>query len=401
MNTGPEVLPPWTPVRRVTPYEWLYLAASPHFAPFAIQLRVALARLPERTLLEAAIQQAASANPGARLRVRGRRWHDSGLAPQLRLPGDALPFTLAHPALHQQLGIQDTPLLEVLYWPGCGLIFRCSHALMDAAGLLLFAKDVFRILRGTSPAGTACMVSDHDYLKARAHAGRRPFLKADQTSPLGPPAHAGRHFVQAHATVPGQVVTASARMAAFMASMCAGQPCRLMMPVDLRRKDATLRSTANLSNPLFLSLQTASDWNTCYRDIITALRRHDELRYSALDGFIPMLPRALLGRTFDRYHARQVRRGAYLTSATLSHLGSVALSDFATPQCTPDAVSLLPFNTPGTALSVESIQHDHGLEISLSCPAASGDGGRLEAFLRRLCDVLARPASGQAVRTVP
>ncbi|MDR3410049.1 MAG: HAD-IIIC family phosphatase [Formivibrio sp.] len=379
--------------RKITPYEWLYLSAAPHFPPFVIQLRIALSVLPPLALLESALDTAAAANPGARLIAQDGWWLDSGQAPGVRtLPGTEV-FSLVYPALHASLPCHAVPPLEVLYWPGCGLIFRCAHALMDAGGLLFFAQETLRALRGEPVLGTASAVSDYPYLSGLQHPRRRASLRLDQSSPLGSATPKVDGFVWETRFVLGSVTSAGARICTALAGMIpatvSSSVCRIMVPVDLRQPDPSLRSTANFSNPLWLEFPLGTTWRDSYRDILAALGRHDERAIARSDACLPYVPQRLLGRLTAWLHAWQVRQNRYLFAGMSSNVGPVSLDEFRTQDCTPAAVALLPFNVPGSALSLLTIQHDHGLEIAASCPMATGGEGRLGALLDRLCAGLA------------
>lgn len=371
--------------RKITPFEWVYLSATAAFPPFAIQLRIDLSVLPAPELLERALEIAASANPGARLVAAGQWWLDSGKSPSIRIVSAEEIFSLSHPHLHAALSCDDKPPIEVLYWHEAGLIFRCAHALMDAAGLLFFAQETFRALRGEGLRGTTSNVSDYEYLRGLKHPQSRPLHRADKKSPLGAPVIGKIGFVWEQRFIPGRVASVGARLAAAIARMTKECVGRIMMPVDLRRTDSTLRSTANLSSPLFLDLRSGSQWADCHRKVLAALGRHDERATSHLDAIVPWVPKAVLHGCFQYLHERQVRTNQYLFSATTSDVGTIALTDFSTQECVPNAIAFLPFNVPGSAISLLSVQHDKGLEIAASCPMATGDAGQLGRALDQLC----------------
>ncbi len=375
--------------RKISPIEWAYIAATKHFPPFAIQLRIQAKTLPPLLELERALVIAADANSGARLTVANHWWLDNGIPPQVSVVPSTESFSLSHPYLHKPFSFDKTAPIEVLYWEGSGLIFRCSHALMDAGGLLFFAQETFRALRGESLLGTTSAISDYEYLAGLEHQNPRASLRADKNSPLGAPTQGKTGFVWEYRYIPGQVVSVSARLAAVLGRrMSDAHPdciTRVMLPVDLRQTNSTLRSTANLSNALFLELPLGAGWTAYYRDILEALGRHDERATSGLDVLLPWIPRYALQVLFRWLHERQVRNNQYLFSATLSTVGPVSLSAFSALGSIPSSVTLLPFDTPGSAVTLITIQHDNGLEISASCPAATNGEGRLGNLLDLIC----------------
>ncbi|MFD0633376.1 hypothetical protein ACFQ9X_19225 [Catenulispora yoronensis] len=101
--------------RRIGAAEWLYLGIDvPNVVQHVFEGEGDL----DLGTLATAVATTAEACPGTRLRRRGRRWVDSGLAPVTRLvhvpPGTDL---LEHPALQTTLHTGG-PTCEVLLVPG-------------------------------------------------------------------------------------------------------------------------------------------------------------------------------------------------------------------------------------------------------------------------------------------
>jgi hypothetical protein len=102
--------------------------------------------------LSAAVAAAAQACPGARLARRGRRWVDCGQAPAVHVV-EAEDFDRARldsPLLRTRVTRKGRPSSEVLLVRGSPttVIFRAEHTALDAAGVLLWQRQVFRALRG-------------------------------------------------------------------------------------------------------------------------------------------------------------------------------------------------------------------------------------------------------------
>lgn len=385
-------------IRRITPIEWLYLCMEPELPPFAIQLRIALARLPSVDALTRALAACVDANPASRLQVRGRWWWEEGRIPGVVCIEEGVPFSLDHPALHRRLPI-DVPPIELLWWPGAGLVLRCAHALMDAAGLLHFAQDLFRALRGEPLLGSRRDLDDWSLLTSSPHRRPLPALRPAWRSPAGEPSStASAGHAHAMRQVRGRVDSPTARIAAALARTGA---CRLMIPVDLRLADAGLRTTANLSNPLILDFDAGWDSTACWRHVLGALGRHEQFGVARASAALPRLPARATGRVLGAANRWQARHGRHLVTALSSNLARVSLASFAFEGETPAHVGLLPFDTPGAGLNLLTLQHDDALEIAASCPAASGDEGRLDRLLDAVCAELERGVSVRAAKAVP
>jgi FkbH-like protein len=386
-----------TRLRRITPTEWLYLCMEPELPPFAIQLKIEMTRLPPSDALARSLAQAAAANPGACMQPRGRWWWDEGRSPRLTPIEDGTPFSLQHPALLRRLPMDQGPPIELLRWEGTGLVLRCAHALMDAAGLLHFAQDLFRALRGEALLGSCVDLDDWQVLTASPHRRPMPAFKSDWPSPAGMPALGPESgFVQEVRQVRGRVDSPTARIAAALARTQLGGACRLMIPVNLRLADERLRTTANLSNPLMLTFAAGWDANACWRVVLGALARHEEFGMVRASAALPWLPMRMTGRLLGVLQSWQVKNGRHFFTALCSSMARTPLSSFAFDVETPARVSFLPFDTPGAGVNLLTLQHDHALELAASCHVASGGQGRLSRLLDALCAELER---GVVLRT--
>ena len=379
--------------RRLSPIECVYLGGAPSYPPFAIQLWLEASTLPARSALEKALAAAAAVNPGARLRVEGKSWVDTGATPRIReMPASQSP-SLAHPLFHEPFDFGRVPL-EVVAWEGQGLVFRCSHALMDARGLYFFAEEVFRALRGEEPLGTSFHQCERDYLLALRHPRPRPWPREDCISPLGKlPGRDPARFVWKRVSLKGDFPAAGPRLAFALArlSLQEGSKARLMVPVDLRQLDPGVRTTMNFSNPLFFDLAPGTSWTEFYRLALEAFARHDERATEPLDALFPWLPRGLMGWVHRSMHSRQVRRGKYMLTAAASHVGKLSLARLTAPGFRPHNLFLLPFDAPGAGLTLVSLQHENGLELAASAPGGPGVEAALEKALARIRAALEAP----------
>ena len=389
-------------VRRITPTEWLYLCMEPELPPFAIQLKIEMARLPSVDELTRALLASAAANPAACLQARGRWWWDEGRTPGVTQVDDGTPFSLRHPALRRRLGMDPGPPIDVLRWEGTGLVLRCAHALMDAAGLLYFAQELFRALRGEALLGSRADLDDWSVLSASPHRRPLPAFRPEWPAPAGAPSQAPQPgFVHELRQVRGRVDSPTARIAAALARTRAGGACRLMIPVNLRLSDERLRTTANLSNPLILTFDREWDSNACWRAVLGALGRHEEFGVARGSAALPWLPRRMTGRLLGAMQDRQARHGRHFFTALSSNLARTPLSSFAYDGAIPERVGFLPFDTPGAGLNLLTLQHDHALEVAASCPAASGGEGRLSRLLDDVCAELERGVIARAPVPAP
>ena len=392
--------------RRVSPSEWGYLAAARVFPPLAVQLWIEADSVPAISALEGALARAAEANRGARIVRRGRWWHDSGLAPRVHeIPAGE--FNPAHAVLHREFPSADAPALEVWNLGGRGLLFRGSHALMDARGLLFFAEETFRALRGEAPLGSTRVVSDRDYLRGFAHPKRRGFPGRSSASPLASPLSAAgaAGFVWAQRSLGGETPALNARLQGAIAQLALrrapDRAVRFMIPVDLRQQDAALRTTTNLSNALLPEFAQLEHWSQAYERTLKALSDHDERAIEPFDVMVPWIPLPLLARLQENIHTRCVASDRYLFSAVVSHVGRISLARLSCPGFAPHRARFMSFDAPASALTLVISQHDHGAEICASAPGATA-GGALESALDEICAAVAdAPPARRASPTGP
>lgn len=390
-----------TVYRRLSPFERIYFSVAPHFPPFAIQLLIEGDAPPSAAALSEALAQARHAHPLAGMGPSARGWV-SKAAPSALEEAEG-EVRLDNPIFHRPFHL-DAPPLEIVRWADAGVLFRCSHALMDAGGLFFFAAEVFRALRGDALLGPSIASADIDYLRAFQHPRRRGWPHPNRASPLGHPTRDKAGFVWERRSLAGRPVSAGSRLAFALGSRAAkldpAGRARVMVPVDLRQVDPELRTIANFSNPLFLELTSATQWPEFYRNLLQALARHDERGTEWLDHVIEYLPTRLIGTLQRHEHDRHVRNNRYVLSAVVSHLGRVSLAAFRAHGFEPRRACLLPFDAPSTAVSLLTVQTEDALEISASAPAVTGADGKLARLLDQLCDELRLDTQGNTQAAV-
>jgi len=377
--------------RKLTPTEWAYIAAAHRFPPFAIQLWIegeGLALEP----LRAAVARAAAVNAGARLRARGRWWwiDDDAVPAAHELDG---PLTPEHPVLRKPFDVSRAVPCEAILFPGHGVLFRCSHALMDAHGLIFFAMETFRALRGEPLLGSSRAISDRERLHASGHR-RRDWPRARSVSPVGPPRRADgfEWATRRFGATPGWLARLQSAIARRSLERSPGGRVQLLVPASLRDDNESRRTTANLAGPLLLDFSSGPDAAGALEISTAALARGDERAVPAITALVPWMPAPLLSWLHDRVHRRCVQHDRYLFTAVVSHIGKVSLAAFNGMGFAARATRLMPFDAPGAALTLVTLEHDGGVELATSAPRATAQDGELT---RTLDSLLAdEPAAG-------
>lgn len=359
-------------VRRLSPNEQFYTLCGQLFPPFAIQFLLSAIQLPSKKELEEAIDKVAQANPSTRFEVQGRWWLDANRLPRVRVyQGSGNGDLISAPILKESIG-NTGPACEVVLWENQGLLFRASHALMDAGGLLFWVNELCRALRGEALFGSSFLLSDHQFLKALKHPKSRKVFRFDCFFAQSVTQESAADFRWSHEVRPGHYPAYIAKLAQKIAATNLGFLSRFMVPVDLRRLDPSIRTTMNFSNPLFLELKGTEGWEQIYQIILEQLHNKS---YQAIDWkerWLMSLPSVVLKQFISYLHHRCIKRNSFALSGVLSHIETIRLAAFKAKNFNPNAACFMPLDTPGAAMTVVSVQHEHALEATLSitknCP---------------------------------
>ncbi len=379
--------------RRLSFNERLYLAAEQLQPGFCIQIVVEGEGALSPKALEAAVHTAACANPGVRLVLRGvlgwTRWVATGPVPVVRVvdpwPEDGgVPFGLERP-----LSPTDGPTCEVVLSPGPRprVVFRCFHGVMDARGLLHFAEEVFRALRGEPLAGSDCALSDTEVVESTVGKRTRPALRSDCvaltcTKSSYPSAVRWRR-VTLEGALPGLVARVAAAIARHARRFHEGTT-RVMIPVDLRNYRRELRATGNMTYPLFLDVPVERGWRDLQKEILKRLGQKEPMRLDPAEKLLPWLPMWIVRAIYAAWTSSHRRRGRYPFTALITHVALQGVAEMNAPGFKSAGMHLLPPQSDFVPLGIAAVTGSQGAEIVVSAP----EGLMTEAQLEELCDAL-------------
>ncbi|AYF72940.1 peptide synthetase [Nocardia yunnanensis] len=378
--------------RPISPTELIYFPMRDLAPPFLMQLVVEGQGSIDPEDLRRAVATAAAANPGARLVRDGKHWVDSGTTPAVRVVDHALryPALEADPVLTSPIGPTPDATVEVLLLTAAPttLVFRVFHGVMDGMGMVMWATDVLRALRGEEPIGAPDPVADAELVAKVGAPGRPTLMLPRYRSAVGhgrqdPGEH--RHLLRTrtiHATGPGALM----RVAALLAEE-GGPISRIMIPVDLRRHDPALRSTANLALPLFLDVRPGVDWRQLNEIKRTGLRKNRELNQMD-NGGLKYLPQAAGRGLLRTLNFLGARTGRNLASATVSHMGRYDLDELAVPGFAPTAIKVMPQHSVAMPLLMGMTECGGRTELTVSVRNGRGVPERLDALLDRIVRTL-------------
>jgi len=376
--------------------------------PYAIQYVVTGDGVLSVPALRDAVDAASARHPGSRLTRSGRHWVDSGVAPQVRVvAGHRLDDAVLDrdPVVHAPVGGPaagaGTVEVVVLSEAPITVLFRAFHGVMDGGGLGLWMSDVFRALRGEEPVGAPDPTTDEELVAQLGVDGEPTRLAPSFRSPVGHgvPARGEPAYLTRMRTVGSTPAAAVARIGASLAGH-ADSTARFMIPVDLRRHDDDLRSTANLSLPLFLDVEPGQQWWEVNARLLTGLLERAELNEMSSSG-LASAPE-IVSRTLQRgMRELGARLGRNLVSGLISHVGRFRLAALSGAGFTARSLRVLPVHTMMIPLGVFLVETEAGLSISVSVRNGPGVPARVEALLDEIVAELDAAVGAAGVAPLP
>ncbi|MFJ2838165.1 peptide synthetase [Nocardia sp. NPDC087230] len=372
--------------RPISTTERMYFPMRDLAPPFLMQLVVPGDGDLDPDRLRRAVAVAATVTPGARLVRRGAEWVDAGIAPAVRVvPGHVLHETTleADPVLTSPIGPTPETTVEVLLLTGAPvtLVFRVFHGVMDGMGMVLWVTNVLRALRGQDPIPQLDPVADQELVDRVGAPGKPAAMVPRYRSATGRGRQrrgVARHLLR-HRRIDAAGPGALARVCALLAAETPGTS-RIMMPVDLRRHDPALRSTANLALPLFLDIESGRDWTWVKEQIKTGLRERRELNQLA-NTRITLVPDPVNRGVLHTTNWLGARWGRNLASATVSHMGRFTADELAVPGFRPTGLYVLPQHSVAMPLLFGLTEFDGHTDLTVSARNGDGVEARLEALL--------------------
>ena len=377
------------------------LLANPPGTPVYLQIVVTGDRLPGFDAVVEAVASAAEACGGTRLTTDGRQWLDTGRTPQVRvLDGDAWDRTdfTGLPALARWIDGAE-PLCEVVLLTGVqpAIVFRAHHALMDAQGVLLWAQEVFRALRGDPLREADHLVNEISVIKkARPRskkAGRRPTTDVPLLAPSSLAAQPGMFLYRR--TVEGYHPGVVAKLVTLLTRLSGAEETSYEVSSGFRRHIPDVRTTSTLNTGLTLPVRADEDWPVVYERMLRALAENREL--AALPP-IPVL-RALARVPFPVIRALfdlKNRRGPVVRSYgafLVAHVGRYNVEEFSGGGFTANAVYSLPVRGVAIIPVITIAEAGGRTEIIISGDDAPGIPERAREMLDRIVESLSARAS--------
>ncbi|SEO77733.1 non-ribosomal peptide synthetase [Amycolatopsis saalfeldensis] len=381
--------------RLVAPFERWYLAFPASMAPVMTFCVEGFGHVDAGQLREA-VAVGSEACPGARLRLHGRNWVDSGETPPVRVvagPGPDSSALHEIPELRSALPDAAGANCEVLLFDGPSptIVFRVLHIVMDARGMLLWIADVFRALRGEATTGarsTVTILDLEDPLYRKADVSKEEYATP---SLLGLPGNSDRAGTMwRRRTIDGTFPALAAKIATRLAAGSGRPKAAISFPVDLRPFHPQVqsdRSTSNLSLTVALDIPAGQDWEATYEQVLTMLsERSGEVHAPGPE--ILGTPLWALKRVIKGIDRRARRRDRFSLLVNVNNLGRLDPLAFSTGEFEATGMYLLESQEPASPLSLAVTEVDGRTELTLAWWAGAEQEKRADALLDDLCELL-------------
>jgi hypothetical protein len=349
--------------------------------------------------LRSAVEKAAQANPGSRVRLRGvlgfSRWVDSGVVPEVQevraSSWDGRSERGAAFLEERFDALAGGPVCKLVYVRGspARIVFRALHAAVDGRSLLHWIAEVFRALRGEPLLGSPCRYVEWDIMRKFQDKVNRDALDAPSAEPNLPviPCSSVRparlRYLWRTVVLPGNIPNVLAKFAVFLAQYARrgaqGRVC-FTVPVDLRTLREEVLSLGNLTGYLAIPIGPGDSTRDFSRQLSLRVRNYAECHRPDILKKLPWVPL----RTIRREIGRSLERSLYepvpeAMSGGVVSMGNFPLQNLSTPDFTPLEVIAI----PGFAgkLNVVTIFTQRHTVTTFAAPESYNVEGQLDALL--------------------
>ena len=354
-----------------------------------------------------AVAQAAEANPGCRVRLKGMlgfsRWVDSGITPTVsELDTSAWSGYSSANAMFLQNKFEPLnggPIFDILISNGnpARLVFRGCHCAFDGRGIIHLASEIFRAMRGEPLLGALSPLTDANVRDAhRKHIPTSlppmpnviPILPSEDPDQIETDKTA--HYIWRRSSVPKKIPKILPKSLLFLANH-AQQFSRgstaFTIPIDFRGLRTEALSTGNLTG--FLNVRVAEDDTSK----AVMLNIHKSIR-SYHDCYIGTNTRKILWTPLNQLVEKLRQKSShqlYTANNKVMSAGVVSLGYFDSKQWSCEQFKAITgFGIPGAVgrLNVFLLNTDTCTEILVSAPHTFNHQGQLDEMLARMTSSL-------------
>lgn len=342
-----------------------------------------------------AVEIASCANPGSRVVLKGAlsfsKWIDSGRTPGLRVV-DGMGWDASGdkgaPFLQEHLDPFNGPSCEVVLIKGSTprVAFRTHHAVMDGRGTIHWAEDVFRALRGESPAGSGSALTDYELAMRFTREGRYP-PPQEFIAPTGIAANNERGVTWKRVRVAGKfrnLLPQLALLTAIEARRHSIGKVRITIPVDLRQRVPQLKSTGNLTNTIYVEIPEGATVSSVAEDIRFQIEHKYDCRIYHRERLMNFVPLRVLTAELEKIIRNKHRAGLYHNSGIISNLGKFDMNRFSGGGFRSTSWFAIPPCQEIVPFFMVLAGGENFTSLMVGMPGVLAGSGRLEEFIHRV-----------------
>jgi NRPS condensation-like uncharacterized protein len=358
----------------------------------------------DKDKLTDALRQAADANPGIKLRLKGfwgwRYWDDQGAYPvveEIDAP-DWDGMSSEHcPRLGQYIDVRKDPLCQasIIYAKqDVYLLFRTHHAITDGRGTVHFLMDAFRIMRGEQPVGSASKLTEWD-IAMREERPPRPVAEGDCLAVTPFPSRPHERGCRWQRFVwNGDKNKLTAKIMFALAQLAwennGEGKVLIRIPADLRRylKDDEGITVGNCSGALDFEVKPDSSLNQIRSQLVKAMRNKEDLSpFEEKQKIARWLPPSMFRNNPAMLHRTHEQR-RYRMTAIITNLGDVDLTPFTLTTYQPKELFGVPIGLENRPVYVGAASQGNDTGIMVGIPKALADQAQLQQFCEALGEKL-------------
>jgi len=270
---------------------------------------------------------------------------------------------------------------------------RAHHAVMDGRGVMTWAEDIFRALRGEEVQKSNDTLQSPDLLNPSYRPANR--VTGRFLAPTGRPqgSERGITFLRKRITgsfskIPAKIALVSAREAWRHGK----GNVRFGIPLDLRSRRPGLKSTGNLTSAIFIQITPDMNLDDIASEINRKLSAQEDGYADLEDKLMKYLPLKIIGELLRMDGDYSHKRGTYRYSGFISNVGLYKPEAFQGGGFSTHAISARPVCLDGFPFSIALIGVDGApkqLDLFAAAPRVLANNGRLEALLDRIIEGLA------------
>lgn len=374
--------------------ESLYFLSQELSQSFTLQFLLLGAGILDKDKLETAIRTLADQLPQLRIRSTSTGWSFDGELPVVCTHTGSPPADL-NVDLYKHCSSEA--MLEFHLFDTAALLFRVHHSVVDAKGAQLILHALFSLMRDEPATIYSGFDRDDRVVRSLVPARKSTFQRyAFQWPGFSLSRTSAFDFQICLVKLPFKLEGAVAKIALWYSQQF-NEPCRVMIPVDLRRHAAVEDSVSNSSLPIYLTVDPGCSWQEIQAQLLHALHKNSELQKNVFESLAALSPAFFLRHLLTASTRKVHRHSRYPISAIISDNGTLEPGNYDTVDFKATELISLPIFAPLAPFCANIIVQTDRTQIAFSIPAHL-NGDTIQSNFE---DFLSSGHTRHAVQTTP